>query len=119
LNWFTEYLLSNDGGKNPGAPRQKGIIIPLGRLSPDALHGLIEEFVNMECTDSGYTDGSLEGNIEMVKRQLDRGDAFIVYNVKNWECQYRAERVWKMSSINNRAGGGPLKPHPCMVPPEN
>jgi len=60
--------------------RQKGIIIPHGRLSPDALCGLIEEFVTREGTDTGYTEGSLEGNIEMVKRQLDRREAVIVYD---------------------------------------
>ena len=59
---------------------QKGMIIPHDRLSPDALHGLVEEFVTREGTDTGYTEGSLEGNIEMVKRQLDRGEAVIVYD---------------------------------------
>jgi uncharacterized protein YheU (UPF0270 family) len=58
----------------------KGIIIPHDRLSSEALHGLIEEFVTREGTDTGYTGGSVEGNIEMVKRQLDRGEVFIVYD---------------------------------------
>jgi uncharacterized protein YheU (UPF0270 family) len=59
---------------------QKGIIIPHDRLSSEALHGLIEEFVTREGTDTGYFEGSLEGNIEKIKRQLDRGDVFIVYD---------------------------------------
>ena len=67
-------------GKQPMKQHQKGIIIPHDRLSPDALRGLIEEFVTREGTDTGYTEGSLEGNIEMVKRQLDRGKAVIVYD---------------------------------------
>lgn len=53
-----------------------GIIIPYDRLSEEALHGLIEEFVTRDGTDTGYTDGSLEGNVEMVMRQLKRGDMF-------------------------------------------
>ena len=48
------------------------IIIPHDRLSNKALQGLIEEFVTREGTDTGYTDGSLEENIEMVIRQLIR-----------------------------------------------
>ena len=56
------------------------IIIPHDRLSQGALQGLIEEFVTREGTDTGYTDGSLEDNIEMVIRQLKRGDVFIVYD---------------------------------------
>ena len=56
------------------------MIIPYEKLSPEALQGLIEEFVTREGTDSGYTKKSLEENVEMVKRQLEKGDAFIVYD---------------------------------------
>lgn len=59
---------------------QKGIIIPHDRLSQDALQGLIEEFVTRDGTDTGFTDGSLAENVEMVIRQLNRGDVFIVYD---------------------------------------
>jgi uncharacterized protein len=55
------------------------MIIPFEKLSPEALQGLIEEFVTREGTDSGYTKKSLEENVEMVKRQLEKGEAFIVY----------------------------------------
>jgi uncharacterized protein len=58
----------------------KGIIIPHDRLSQEALQGLIEEFVTREGTDTGYTDGSLEGGVEIVIRQLNRGDVFIAYD---------------------------------------
>ncbi|MGA3086938.1 MAG: YheU family protein [Thermodesulfobacteriota bacterium] len=56
------------------------MIIPYEKLSREALQGLIEEFVTREGTDSGYTKKSLEENVEMVKRQLEKGDAFIVYD---------------------------------------
>jgi uncharacterized protein YheU (UPF0270 family) len=56
------------------------VVIPYDKLSPEALQGLIEEFVTREGTDSGYTQKSLEENVEMVKRQLQRGEAFIVYD---------------------------------------
>ena len=56
------------------------VIIPHDRLSQTALQGLIEEFVTRNGTDTGYTDGSLEENVEMVIRQLKRGDVFIVYD---------------------------------------
>ena len=60
--------------------QQKGIIIPHDRLSQTALQGLIEEFVTRDGTDTGYTDGSLEESVEMVMRQLKRGDVVIVYD---------------------------------------
>lgn len=56
------------------------IVIPHRRLSPDALAGLIEEFVTRDGTDSGYTRGSLEENVAMVRRQLDSGRALIVFD---------------------------------------
>ena len=63
---------------------EKGMIIPHDRLSQEALLGLIEEFVTRDGTDTGYTDGSLEESVEMVKRQLKRGDAVIVYDEATW-----------------------------------
>lgn len=56
------------------------MIIPYDRLSPEALNGLIEEFVTRPGTDTGYTKNTLEQNIDMVKRQLKRGDAVIVFD---------------------------------------
>ncbi len=58
----------------------KGMIIPHNRLSQEALQGLIEEFVTRDGTDTGYVDGTLEKSVNMVLRQLIRGDVFIVYD---------------------------------------
>ena len=33
-----------------------------------------------EGTDTGFTDGSMEEKVEIVIRQLKRGDVFIVYD---------------------------------------
>ncbi len=59
------------------------MIVPYEKLSMEALRGVIEEFVTRPGTDTGYTRGSLEDNVEMVKRQLKRGDVFIVFDEKN------------------------------------
>ena len=56
------------------------MIIPYKRLSPTALQGLIEEFVTRDGTDSVYTQKSLKENVDMVKNQLQRGEAFIFYD---------------------------------------
>ena len=58
----------------------EGIIVPHDNLTEEALQGLIEEFVTREGTDTGYTDGSLDENVEMVRRQLKRGEVLIVYD---------------------------------------
>ena len=59
------------------------MIIPHEKLSPEALNGLIEEFVTRPGTDTGYTKTTLEQNFDMVKRQLKRGDVFVVYDEKS------------------------------------
>ena len=56
------------------------IVIQHDNLTEEALQGLIEEFVTREGTDTGYTDGSLDENVKMVKRQLKHGDVLIVYD---------------------------------------
>ena len=56
------------------------MIIPYKKLSPEALEGLIEEFVTRDGTDTGYSKKSLEQDVARVKRQLKRGDAVIVYD---------------------------------------
>ena len=57
-----------------------GIKIPYQKLSPEALRGLIEEFVTREGTDSGYTRSSLAHNMAQVREQLETGRAVILYD---------------------------------------
>ncbi|MEE8399161.1 MAG: YheU family protein [Desulfobacterales bacterium] len=58
------------------------MIVPYRELSPEALDGLIEEFVTRDGTDTGYTKNTLEQNVEMVKRQLIRGTVVVVYDAE-------------------------------------
>jgi len=57
-----------------------GINIPYEKISTEALEGLIEEFVTRDGTDTGYDKKSLVNDVAMVKKQLKRGDAVIVYD---------------------------------------
>ena len=56
------------------------MVIPFEKLSPEALQGLIEEFVTRDGTDSGYTEKTLADNVAMVLDQLRRREAVIVYD---------------------------------------
>lgn len=56
------------------------VIIPFTRLTKEALHGIIEEFVTRDGTDYGFIETDLEQKIDRVLRQLKMGDAFIVYD---------------------------------------
>lgn len=54
--------------------------IPLDALSEVALAGVIESFVLREGTDYGHRDFSLERKCAAVRRQLERGDARLVFD---------------------------------------
>ena len=54
--------------------------IPYRELSEAALRGVVESFVLREGTDYGDHEFSFEEKIGAVKRQLDRGEAVIVFD---------------------------------------
>jgi uncharacterized protein len=56
------------------------IVLPYSELSPEALQGLVESFVLREGTDYGEREFSLEEKLAHVMRQLERGEARIVFD---------------------------------------
>jgi uncharacterized protein YheU (UPF0270 family) len=56
------------------------VVIPFDRLSPEALRGVIEEFITREGTDYGAVEFSLEEKVEQVRAQLRAGAAQIVFD---------------------------------------
>jgi uncharacterized protein YheU (UPF0270 family) len=56
------------------------MIIPHRQLSPEALQGIIEDFATRDGTDYGEVETSLEMKVDHVKRQLDKGKYFILYD---------------------------------------
>jgi uncharacterized protein YheU (UPF0270 family) len=62
------------------------MIIPHSQLSPEALLGLIEEFVTRDGTDYGELETPIEARAAEVMRQLARGTAAIVFNQEDGSC---------------------------------
>lgn len=60
--------------------------IPWQSLSEAALRGVLEEFVTREGTEYGASDISLDRKCESVKRQLERGEAFVTFNEEDQSC---------------------------------
>ena len=56
------------------------IVIPHRELSPDALRGVMESFVLREGTDYGEREVSLDHKVAQVLRQLERGEAQIIFD---------------------------------------
>ena len=55
-------------------------IIPVNRLSPEALQGVIEEFISREGTDYGEIEVSPETRFRQVKHRLERGLAVLIFD---------------------------------------
>ena len=56
------------------------MVIPHKELSTGALQGVLESFVLREGTDYGERESTLEEKVSHVLRQLDRGEAQIVFD---------------------------------------
>jgi len=56
------------------------VAIPHQELSADALRGVIESFVLREGTDYGTYEYSLDQKVAHVMRQLERGEARILFD---------------------------------------
>ncbi|CDL87542.1 MULTISPECIES: YheU family protein [Xenorhabdus] len=56
------------------------MIIPWQQVEPDTLLNLIESFVLREGTDYGELEKTLEQKVQDVKRQLERGEALLVWS---------------------------------------
>ena len=60
--------------------------VPYNQLSPEALQGVIEEFVTRDGTDYGEVEVSLETKIAQVLGQIKSGKAVIVFDQKTETC---------------------------------
>jgi uncharacterized protein YheU (UPF0270 family) len=56
------------------------VVVPHTSLSAEALLGVIESFVLREGTDYGSRDVPHEQKVAQVRRQLERGEARIVFD---------------------------------------
>jgi uncharacterized protein len=61
-------------------PTAEPVTIPYRELSTDALRSVVEAFVLREGTDYGMHEYSLEQKVAHVMRQLERGEAHIVFD---------------------------------------
>jgi len=74
------------------------MIISHENLDKEVLESLIEEFVSREGTDSGYLEGSLEESVSLIKDQLRRKQAFVVYDEKTETCNIVSADFLKKNS---------------------
>jgi uncharacterized protein YheU (UPF0270 family) len=61
--------------------------IPYQSLNPATLENLVEELVTRNGTDYGERETSLDEKVSQVKRQLDSGQAYILYDEELEVCE--------------------------------
>ena len=59
---------------------EQSIVIPYRELSAQALRGVLESFVLREGTEYGEREVSLEEKVADVLRQLERGEAQVIFH---------------------------------------
>jgi len=69
------------------------VIVPLRTLPAETLRRVIESFVLREGTEYGEREVALEAKVADVRRQLERGDAEIVYDPKSQSVDIVVRRV--------------------------
>ncbi len=57
------------------------MIIPHQQLSPEALRGLIEEYITRDGTDYGIQEIALLQKVQQVEHQIIRGDVVVVFDI--------------------------------------
>ena len=79
-----DFGMEDDGAPQDPLPPTTGSGVELDpdQLSPGALRGLVEEYVTREGTDYGHASWSLEDKVAQVFRQLDQGEARIVFDLE-------------------------------------
>ena len=60
-----------------------GTRVPYQQLSEAALEGVVDEYVTREGTEYGAEDHPLEEKRAAVRRQLERGEAAIVFDAES------------------------------------
>lgn len=73
----------------------KAVKIPYDQLSPQALYGVIEEFVTRDGTDYGEVEIPVETKVAQVLAQLRSGKAVIVFDQETDSCTIlRSDDPW-------------------------
>lgn len=76
--------------------------VPYSMLSPEALRGVIEEYVSREGTDYGHSSYDIDAKVEHVMRQLKRGEAVIT-----WDAELETINILAAAELRRRAAAAP------------
>lgn len=90
-------------GPPPEEARPAPVEVPLTALSEAALAGVIEGFILREGTDYGEQETPHRLKVEQVRRQLERGEIVIVYDLTQQSVTLMTRREWRALSAPRTA----------------
>lgn len=71
---------ASDSVSDPADDAPRPVVLSPDQLSPEALRGLVEEFVTRDGTDYGRVERTLDEKIARLETQLRKGEAVIVFD---------------------------------------
>ena len=81
--------------------------IPAELLSPEALAGVINEFIFREGTDYGIREMAHEKKIEQIERQITKGEIKIIFDADSESVTLMTNRDWHLLSQGFRVKKDP------------
>jgi uncharacterized protein len=81
-------------------PHAAPVVVPHTELEPELLRAVVESFVLREGTDYGEREYSLADKVAGVIRQLERGEAHIIFDPQT-------DSIAIATTAATRAGGNP------------
>jgi len=73
-------MSAGPGAGDEEQDRPPPVPVPHAQLSTAALRGVVESFILREGTDYGERESTFEGKVAQVLRQLERGEARILFD---------------------------------------
>ncbi len=84
--------LERDDGTENDEELPPRVLVPWDRVSPAALQGIIEEYVTREGTEYGPTDVPLEDKVRQVRRQLEKGEVVVLFDLTSQTVNLATKR---------------------------
>lgn len=81
------------------------VIIPHHELSVSALLGVIKQFISRDGIDSSHVDLSFDEKVNQVKKNLDNGNALLVFEPKTQSCNILSKTDPELRKIIKQFSG--------------
>lgn len=72
------------------------VVIPFDKLSPEALFGVIDQFISRDGADSGHVEASFAEKRQRVHKMLKSGKALLLYDTALETCNIVQKEAYEL-----------------------